>query len=157
MSFLGTPGQQALPFRVPGFRGSRPIPRKQGIRRLLRRNVRRSRLSASALARTGAEHRPVATPKAPLRAFPRFCISVLLLRLPLPCALWRFRSEAGGGAVTPPLYSGIPPYRGFAKNNPFANNSLCSTFLNRICDSLKLLCNYKNTMYYPCVLNVITR
>ncbi|GBH10104.1 NAD-dependent DNA ligase [Pseudomonas syringae pv. actinidiae] len=42
------------------------------------------------------------------------------------------------------------------KNNSFANNSLCSTFFNLICDSLKLLCNYKNTMYYPCVFNVIT-
>ncbi len=92
MSFLGTPGQHALPFRVPGFRGSRPIPRKQGIRRLLRRNVRRSRLSASALARTGAEHRPVATPKALLRAFRRFCISVLLFRLSPSFALWQLFS-----------------------------------------------------------------
>lgn len=83
MLFLGTPGQQALPSRVSGFRGLRPILRKQGSCRLPLRNARRSRLSASALVLTGAEHRPVATPKAPLRAFPRFCTFVLPLRLSL--------------------------------------------------------------------------
>lgn len=68
-----------------------------------------------------------------------------------------FSSRAGGGAVTPPLYRGIPLYRGFAKIISIKNSNLSSTLQYFACDPLNVLCIYKNTMYYPCNFNVTTR